>query len=257
VILARTLAVALLLAGPAAAQDQPRMEKRPGHAVDARGETVVDPTKNVLDLVEAGNRRQDDLRKAELDALRAQVADLRRFLELRDTYNEKLAAAESRRINEQLALRAVYDNALRDAEANRINAIRQVDVGAVAEQNRRATETAATLAQNVATSAEALRNLVGLTATAASSSLQQLVNPLSARITTLEQGSYTTQGKSAVSDPAFQTLLQEVRALSVARSQETGKDAGSGAVWGALGAGIGAAGVIGGLALAFNNRKAA
>jgi len=41
--------------------------QRSGIPVDAFGGATIDPTKNVLDLVEAANRRQDDLRAA-LDA---------------------------------------------------------------------------------------------------------------------------------------------------------------------------------------------
>lgn len=53
-------AMILAAAMPAVAQ-----EIRPGVAVDARGNAVIDPTKNVLDLVQAAIRRQDDLRDAE------------------------------------------------------------------------------------------------------------------------------------------------------------------------------------------------
>src|SRR6185312_9446654 len=41
------------------------IEQRPGIGVDSRGGQVIDPTKNVLDLVEASIKRQDDLRDAE------------------------------------------------------------------------------------------------------------------------------------------------------------------------------------------------
>ena len=40
-------------------------EQRPGIGVDSLGGQVIDPTKNVLDLVEASIKRQDDLRDAE------------------------------------------------------------------------------------------------------------------------------------------------------------------------------------------------
>lgn len=40
-------------------------EQRPGIGVDSKGSAVIDPTKNVLDLVEASIKRQDDLRDAE------------------------------------------------------------------------------------------------------------------------------------------------------------------------------------------------
>src|SRR5688572_11724945 len=46
---------------------------KPGPGVDAQGQPVIDPTKNVLDLVEAAMRRQDDLRHAENRAIREKI----------------------------------------------------------------------------------------------------------------------------------------------------------------------------------------
>jgi len=111
------------------------MARQPGPGVDASGTPVVDPTQNVLDLVQAAIQRQDDLREAD---------------------GEKLQA-ESIHLRELMALRSEYEDRLRKAETARIDAIRAVDVGAV----QRATEVAAvqaeTLRSQVATSAEALR----------------------------------------------------------------------------------------------------
>ena len=100
----------------------------PGEGVDAGGNPVIDPTKNVLDLVEAAIRRQDDLRSAEASSLRR-----------------------------EMLLRADYDEKLRQAESARIDAIRSVDVGAV----NRAAEVQATqagaLAAQVLATADAFR----------------------------------------------------------------------------------------------------
>jgi hypothetical protein len=103
-------------------------ESGPGPGVDAKGYPVIDPTQNVLDLVTAAIKRQDDLREA-----------------------------ESRHMREIAELRSKYDKELRESESARIDAIRAVDVGAV----NRAAEVSATqatiLANQVASSAEALR----------------------------------------------------------------------------------------------------
>lgn len=77
--------VLLCLAAPAFAQD------RPGIAVDAKGGAVIDPTKNVLDLVEAAIRRQDDLRTAEAK------------------FQNAMRDAETRRLNELNAQKQVFD----------------------------------------------------------------------------------------------------------------------------------------------------
>lgn len=240
---ALAFAIALLLVWPAWGQEQDLRPKRAG--TDQGVGAVVDPTKNVLDLVEAAIRRQDDLRRIEGEKLQIQIAGAEKTTILRDDHAKEMAA-----------LRADYDGQLRQAEAKRIDAIRAVDVNAVAVATQRAAEQAATLAANVATSAEALRALVATTASTQAASQQQVVNALSARLTTLEQAGYTATGKQALSDPAFQSLLQEVRALSASRSQEAGKDQGSSAVWAGIGAGGGLLlGLIGAFA-AFNSRRA-
>lgn len=97
---------------------------------DNRG--VIDPTANVLSLVEAANKRQDDLR-----------------------------IAEARRVDEQMELRAYYTEKLADAEAKRLDAIRLVDVGAVSLANEKAGAQAAVLAKQVSESALALSLTAG------------------------------------------------------------------------------------------------
>lgn len=78
--------IMLLIAPIAAAQEQ-----RPGVAIDSRGGAVIDPTRNVLDLVEAAIRRQDDLRAAEAK------------------YQNAMRDAETRRINELASQKQLFD----------------------------------------------------------------------------------------------------------------------------------------------------
>lgn len=101
---------------------------RPGEAVDAKGHAVIDPTQNVLDLVTAAIKRQDDLREV-----------------------------ESRHIRDIAELRAKYDRELRESESARIDAIRAVDVAAVNRAAEVSANQATILASQVATSAEAVR----------------------------------------------------------------------------------------------------
>lgn len=58
-------------------------EPKPGEGVDARGGPVVDPTKNVLDLVAAAMERQDDLRGAAGSLFRALIDGLQRYIDTR------------------------------------------------------------------------------------------------------------------------------------------------------------------------------
>jgi len=125
-----------------------------GPATDRHNEPVIDPTKNVLDLVSAAIARQDDLREMEADHLR-QLMDLR----------------------------ASHDKDLHRAEAKRIDAIRAVDTGAVS----RAAEVAAQ-------QAETLRVQVATTAAAQDVALRAALEPLQKDIADLRRAQYEAQG---------------------------------------------------------------
>ena len=180
----------------------------PGGGVDAEGRAVVDPTANVLALVEAANRRQDDLR----------VAEARRSDDLRE--------AEARRLDEQATIRAGHEKELREAEAKRIDAIRAVDVNAVAVASERAAEQANVLATQLAASADALRTLVASTATTVATSQDRLATSLTDRLTTREQAGAEGKGRSAFTDPAMAELTAELRRITSAQTSSAGKSEG-------------------------------
>lgn len=136
-----------------------------GPAIDRTGTPVVDPTANVLGLVEAAVTRLNDLREA-----------------------------ESKRIDDIAGLRADYDEKLRDAESKRIDAIRAVDVGAVSRAAEVAATQATTLATQVAASAEALRAQVATTATAFRAELSAALEPIQKRIDDLTRVQYESVG---------------------------------------------------------------
>lgn len=187
--------------------------------MDENGDPVVDPTKNVIALVHAAVKRLDDLR-----------------------------VAESRRIDEILENRAEYDDRISQAEASRINAIRAVDVNAVAVASQRASDQASVLATQVSQSAEALRGLVATTATAVAQSQSQLATTLSSRITTLEQAQYEGKGKQAYSDPMMAELIVEMKGLRESRAAVVGKSEGLSLGWTILLGLVAFLGVVGTLA---------
>jgi hypothetical protein len=156
----------------------------PGPGVDAYGQPVVDPTQNVLDLVNAAMRRQDDLREmqAKYDA---QIG------KMREVHSREMRAA-ARRSEERIDSK---DQQLRAAETARIDAIRAVDVGAVQRAAEVSAIQAQTLANQVATSAEALRGQVEASrqqiATAQAAELQ----PIKAAIEDLRRAQYEAQGQ--------------------------------------------------------------
>jgi hypothetical protein len=156
-----------------------RASEPAGAATDAFGRAVLDPTKNVLDLVEAAIKRQDDLR-GESDKHQEQMAALRH------SHQDQLAS-----------LRAEYDDKLRKAESERIDAIRAVDVGNVAAAAAVSATQATTLAAQVATSAETLRNQVAAAATASTVALGAALDPIQKDIADLRRAQYEQQGQRA------------------------------------------------------------
>lgn len=218
-----------------------------GMGVDARGGPVVDPTANVVALNEAANKRQDDLRDSE-----------RRFFE-----------SEVEHVKEMAALRAGYQQQLSEAEAKRIDAIRAVDVNAVAVASERQAAAAQVLANQVAQSADALRTLVSTTAAAMAEQQRQQMTQITDRLTLVERSQYEGRGKQLVADPQMERLSALVEQLASKQATGAGKEAATdpvmtkalsnievllmtqaqgagksqGAQW-AIGAGIGAAGVL-------------
>lgn len=130
--------------------------------VSPNGRRDSDPSRNVLDLVDAAIQRQDDLRLAE----------------------SRRAACELDALKDMAALRATHERELRTAEADRINAIRAVDVGA-----------AAILAVQVAESAETLRKQVADTAVASAVSLSSALDPIQKDIADLRRAQYESVGQ--------------------------------------------------------------
>jgi hypothetical protein len=141
------------------------------------GKPSIDPTANVLALVESAIKRIDDVQRSEL-----------------------------KRIEEQISMHTVYTQQLAQAEAKRIDAIRAVDVGAVAIANERAAAQATVLANQVVVSAETLRSLVATTATTMATQLQASQSQLMERISLLERSQYENKGRSGISAPLLMMI---------------------------------------------------
>lgn len=156
----------------------------PGMAVDYKGHIAYDPSQNVLLLVEAAVKRLDDLR-----------------------------IAETKRLDEQLRTHVEFTKELFATEAKRLDAIRAVDVGAVAVASERATQQAAVLAGQVTQSADTLRTLVATTATTFASQSAQLQTQLTDRLALLERAQYESQGRSGLSSPLLATVVGVIAAV--------------------------------------------
>lgn len=157
------------------------------------GSPYTDPTHNVLLLVEAAVKRIDDL------------------------HTEGF-----RRLDETLRIHLIYIDKLNVAESKRIDAIRAVDVAAVAIASERASQQAIVLANQVSASAETLRALVASTAATVAQQLQQVSNQLAERLSLLEKSQYESKGLSGV----HPQLLSRLAELEKTEYQTAGKGMG-------------------------------
>lgn len=95
----------------------PQSQQVTGLATDVQGNPVIDPTKNVLNLVTAAIQRQDDLRAAERDAIRERVTALEKVIYARlKTHDKEFALIESRRVEQKVDTKVAVDAALSAAE---------------------------------------------------------------------------------------------------------------------------------------------
>jgi len=172
----------------------------PSSADDRR---FKDPTDNVMLIVNQAVSRLDDLR----------IAESNRQESLREALKERLEG--------HLKIHVEHIMSLMQAESNRINAIRAVDVGAVAVASDRASDQAAVLAQQVSTSAETLRALVATTANTVASQLAQLQNQLAERISLLEKAQYEKTGLSGI-PPAILDRIAELERAEFVQQGRSG-----------------------------------
>ena len=153
-----------------AAKPRARARFRTGPAglgVDYAGNPVIDPTENVLALVAAETKRQDDLREL-----------------------------TTKHLEEMSSLRAVHQDALRKLESDRLDAIRGVDQANVNTAADRTLAAVQTLAATTASNADNLR-------TAWDHTVQAIIE----RVAALEKSSYKGEGKGSGISASWGVLL--------------------------------------------------
>jgi hypothetical protein len=175
---------------------------------------VIDPTKNVLDLVKAESKYQDAMRAASekyQDAIRE--AENRRLhaeherLEIIKTLEVKrlqdLGGAETRRVDDLEAQRVRYE--ARIAEDLRVNVKTTSDqlAGQLIKETGALSNQIATLTTSVA------NQFVTLT-TSLTNQMSAQSAGINTRLADLERFRWETGGKSAVADPALSMALTEM-----------------------------------------------
>jgi hypothetical protein len=179
-----------------------------GVAVDAQGGPVVDPTANVLALVEAANKRQDDLRAAS-----------QRYNDSCIKYQHKMAE-----------LRAHHAREIRELDTKRLEATRAVDINAGQTEAKRSLDALQTLATQTQATASTI-----------AASIAETVTGITARLAALEKSSYEGAGKDAGPSAQMQQLTAAIAQLAMKDSNREGKGQGMNSLWGYV---IGAGGFI-------------
>lgn len=161
--------------------------QRPGIGVDSAGGQVIDPTKNVEDLVKARDAAFAELRASDqrfLDAQLAAMDKLQSFARDSDTVLQNYAREAESKIQ----------TALRDSETRRIDQL---------AENRQEFQN---------TIRDMLAESVRTTSTLVSTQLVQIQATFDTRVSKLEAFQWQSAGRSSVADPALASALAEMAA---------------------------------------------
>ena len=167
-----------------------RQTRRPvqtgmGIGVDAGGGPVIDPTENVLALVDVEKQHQADLRTAD-----------NRFLDANLLAQEKMQ-------NFAREAEARMQNFARDAESKLQTSLRQAETSRIDQLAQTRQEFQNTIRDMLAES-------VRTTATLVSTQLVQIQATFDARVSKLEAFQFTLAGRSSVADPAIDNAMKRM-----------------------------------------------
>src|SRR6202051_5219399 len=180
---------------------KPIVESPAGSGIDAYGNPVIDPTKNVEALVRALEVTQEKLR----------IADAKRLEDLRSPDNKRhddLRDAESKRLAELSSQKERYDRQIFDIQTVQVKTTSDLISAQLSKET-------ASLANQI--NAATVQN-------------QGLISTLSERIGKLEQARCEGTGKTRVSDPATSDALTKmaiaINSLTEARAETGGHSKG-------------------------------
>lgn len=156
-----------------------------GIAIDRFGAPAMDPTKNVLNVINSLDRYHTDMRKQ------------------MENYQTLMYSAEKLRIDDLATLRKEYD--ARIAEDLRVNVKTTSDqlAGQLVKET-------ASLANQISTLTTSFSAQVTTLTTAVTGQINSLTAALTPRIADLERFRWESGGKTSVSDPAMTTSILEM-----------------------------------------------
>jgi len=169
---------------------------RPGVGIDAAGAPVIDPTENVLALVDAQARFQ---REKDADAekyLAAEIAHVQKYFDM-------VINSERRRVDDLSALRKDYDKQISETQR---------------EQMKTTSDLVSTQLDKVTTS---LSETINKT----SDNIVATLATMNSRIAEVEKFRYDMGGRAAVSDPAMTQIASDLSQLKLAGGRQEGAEA--------------------------------
>jgi len=178
----------------------------PGIGIDSKVRPVVDPTANVIALVEANVKSASMLREADIK------------------FNDKVAE----HMRELGALRSEHANETRAYDSDRYDKIRSVDMANAAATAQQILQAVNTNANNQERTAQTLRDQVASTAAAAENRQASFASEIMKRLSAVELSMSEGKGKQTVVDPQMERLSNLVESLARSRSTDTGNSQGAG-----------------------------
>jgi hypothetical protein len=182
--------------------DRREQAGQPGVAVDSRGGTVIDPSKNVEDLVEAKASGDRALRAADLRFADAQFTALEKQANLARQHDAR------------------FQDYAREAEA-------KMQVQRTDAETRRIDQLAQTRQEFQNTIRDMLAESVRTTSTLVSTQLVQIQATFDTRVSKLEAQAFTAAGRSSVNDPAIESAMarmsQGIASLSTQTAESMNK----------------------------------
>jgi hypothetical protein len=161
-----------------------------GKGVDrSGGAVVVDPTKNVLDLVNAESKKRDEFRVVDAELIEAKIKHLQ---------------AEQRVLQATTDGQANLQNWMRDSESKRLDQLSSLRE---------------TYEKRIA---DMLSESVRSTSALVSTQLLQIQSTFDARVSKLEEFRLLSTGRSSVADPALAEAMHQM-VTSITALKESGK----------------------------------
>lgn len=151
-----------------------------GIGVDPYGGALIDPTKNVLDLVNAANKRQDDLREMHDRCIAAEIEVVKETVR----WMEKLSDAHQ-----------AHDREIHLMEQQKLAAFRASDEAARITEAERTLAAVQLVARSAETTANDIRAVLNTTASTLANANAARDLEYNQRVAALEKSSYEGAGK--------------------------------------------------------------